>query len=73
MCSMRLTPWSKWKGPKKLRWPKKFQRKGMPNLVLWCPKWRKSCPIRCAMRCPPRKCPPTLSPCMWELNLMEFR
>ncbi|CAL9021454.1 unnamed protein product [Prunus brigantina] len=65
MCSMRLSPWSKCKGPKK------FQRKGMPNLALWCPKRRKSCLRRCAMRCPPRKCP-TLSPCMWELILNEF-
>ncbi|CAL9005195.1 unnamed protein product, partial [Prunus brigantina] len=46
MCSMRLSPWCKWKGPKKLRWPKKFQRKGMPNLALWCPKRRKICPRR---------------------------
>ncbi|KAI5317067.1 hypothetical protein L3X38_036774 [Prunus dulcis] len=35
MCSMRLSPWSKWKGLKKLRWPEKFQRKGMPNLASW--------------------------------------
>ncbi|CAB4290213.1 unnamed protein product [Prunus armeniaca] len=24
MCSTKLSPWSKWNGPKKLRWPKKF-------------------------------------------------
>lgn len=50
-----------------------IQRKGMLNLTPWYPRQRRNCQNMCAMKCPPRKCHPILSPYMWALILVDFR
>ncbi|CAB4303834.1 unnamed protein product [Prunus armeniaca] len=60
-------------GAKEIEVAQEIPKEGNAQSCIVVPKMEEKLPHKVCYEMPTKKCPPTLSPCMWELNLMEFR